>query len=84
MNCPKPLSEKYVESDELHPSAISDNSYQVQWSEQAFDRNGVLVESVRYTGIFNITIQEPTTEKMILSNPLGLFIDFFSLSQELS
>jgi type IV secretory pathway TrbF-like protein len=65
-------------------SAISDNSYQVQWSEQAFGRNGVLVESVRYTGIFNITIQEPTTEKMILSNPLGLFIDFFSLSQELS
>ena len=63
---------------------ISDRSYQVDWHQTAYGANGTRLGSQDYSGIFEIRIKPPRTEKMILANPLGIFIDFFNISQRLS
>ena len=63
---------------------ISDRSYQVDWNQKEYGANGTKVRSQDYSGIFEIKIKPPHSEKMILANPLGIFIDFFNISQRLS
>ena len=65
-------------------SEISENSFQVEWLEQVFSQSGLLKDRSRYTSIINFIVKKPKNEKMLLSNPLGIFIDFFSVSKELS
>lgn len=61
----------------------SEKSYQVQWQEQSFFPNGQPLQKINYIGIFNIELQTPKTEQALKINPLGIFIDFFSISKQL-
>ena len=63
-----------------HILEIKKGSYQVQWTEKSFQDN-ILSCQVVYVGIFSIQIIQPETEKEIKINPLGLYIDFFSISK---
>jgi len=63
---------------------VSDTTYQVEWTEKAFGANGTTMRSQGYSGIFEIKFKQPRTEKLILANPLGIFIDFFNISKRLS
>jgi type IV secretion system protein VirB5 len=63
---------------------MSNKSYQVQWIEQIFSKNGHKINQHRYTGIFSIRFSTPGNEKMLQQNPLGLFIDFFNISKNLN
>jgi type IV secretion system protein VirB5 len=63
---------------------MSDKSFQVQWIEQIFSKNGNNINKNRYTGIFTIRFSTPRNENMLQQNPLGLFIDFFNISKNLN
>ncbi|ETR74022.1 MAG: Conjugal transfer protein [Candidatus Magnetoglobus multicellularis str. Araruama] len=62
---------------------MSEISYQVQWIEQTFSKNGGMIEQNQYTGIFSITFSTPRDESVLQTNPLGLYIDFFNISKNL-
>ncbi|KPA11601.1 conjugal transfer protein TrbF [Candidatus Magnetomorum sp. HK-1] len=63
---------------------MSEKSYQVQWREQAFSKNGSMINDNQYTGIFTINFSTPKNETVLQKNPLGLFIDFFNISKNLN
>jgi len=63
---------------------MSEMSYQVQWIEQVFSKNGSMINQNQYTGIFTITFSTPKNEIILQNNPLGLFIDFFNISKNLN
>jgi type IV secretion system protein VirB5 len=63
---------------------MSEMSYQVQWIEQVFSKNGSMINQNQYTGIFTITFSTPKNETILQKNPLGLFIDFFNISKNLN
>jgi len=63
---------------------MSDKSFQVQWLEQIYSKNGSMVNQNHYTGIFTITFSTPKDETILQNNPLGLFIDFFNISKNLN
>jgi type IV secretion system protein VirB5 len=53
---------------------ISDSTYQVDWTELNFDRNGVEKARARFRVVLNTTIIPPTTDVMIQRNPVGLYV----------
>ncbi len=59
----------------------SGRSFQLTWNETVFDPNGTLVSKKERTGLFSVAVMTPRTEEEILRNPLGLYIDNFSISE---
>jgi type IV secretory pathway TrbF-like protein len=59
----------------------SDRSFQLTWNETVFDPNGTLLSRKERTGLFSVAVMTPRTEEEILHNPLGLYIDNFSISE---
>jgi len=59
----------------------SPNTYQVDWTQQTYE-DGALTTTEQYTGLFQITINQPTNQAQLLSNPLGLYITELSWSRE--
>ncbi|MFN3945807.1 MAG: conjugal transfer protein TrbF [Allosphingosinicella sp.] len=60
----------------------SDRSFQVKWTESAYER-GVLVETSRWTAIVAVEIRTPASAEALRRNPLGLLIDGIDWSREL-
>ncbi len=61
---------------------ISKDTYQIRWQEQVFDKDGASIETYKMTGIFSIIVLQPTNQKELLANPLGLYIKDFSYNKE--
>jgi type IV secretion system protein VirB5 len=60
----------------------SDRSFQVQWTETAYER-GAAVQTSRWTGIFSVDVKPPAAADELRKNPLGLRIDGIDWSREL-
>ncbi|MEO1237885.1 MAG: conjugal transfer protein TrbF [Planctomycetota bacterium] len=60
---------------------LSDESLQVNWTEQIFDR-GTLLESLPWTGVFRYQITKPATAEAAFVNPLGVFVHAISWSRD--
>lgn len=60
----------------------SGDSYEARWKEEVF-KNGVLRETRNMTGFFTVEITPPTSEKEVLTNPLGIYYKDLFYSQEL-
>lgn len=58
-------------------------SYQARWKEEVFDKNGLPTESYNMVGIFEIEIESPERDDILLINPLGVFISNFQWNREL-
>ena len=81
-----PMSRIGQETISITPAAIvkmSENTYQIRWTEDVFSKEGAKKESYRMTGLISVDFSAPKTEKEIMSNPLGLYIKDFSWSKEL-
>ncbi len=81
-----PMSKIGEETISVTPAAIvkmSDKTYQIRWTEDVFSKEGSPKQSYRMTGLVTIDFTQPTNEKEIMSNPLGLYISDFSWSKEL-
>ena len=60
----------------------SDRSFQVKWTETAFER-GSLAGTTRWTGILSVAIRPPASAEILRRNPLGLYVDAIDWSREL-
>lgn len=60
----------------------SDTSFQVKWSENAYER-GSLAGTSRWTAILTIQVKPPRNAETLRKNPLGLYVDAIDWSREL-
>jgi type IV secretion system protein VirB5 len=60
----------------------SDNSFQVKWTEQQYER-GSLASTSRWTAMLTVKIQSPRSADVLRKNPLGLYVDAIDWSREL-
>lgn len=60
----------------------SDKSFQVKWTETAYER-GSVAGSARWTAILTIVTKTPASAEVLRKNPLGIYIDAIDWSREL-
>jgi len=60
----------------------SDRSFQVKWTETAYER-GSLAGTSRWTAILSVQVKQPTSADELRKNPLGLHVDGIDWSKEL-
>lgn len=63
----------------------SPETWQVDWTEETWDRQGVLKSKARMRALLNIYVAPPTSqtdETQIRRNPLGIFVRDFSWSKQ--
>jgi len=60
----------------------SDTSFQVKWTESAFER-GSLAGTSRWTAILTVAVKPPKNADTLRKNPLGLHVDAIDWSREL-
>jgi type IV secretion system protein VirB5 len=60
----------------------SDTSFQVKWTESAFERGG-FVGTSRWTAIVTVALRPPSSADVLRKNPLGLYVDAIDWSREL-
>ena len=72
---------KVVKIKNFHP--LSPNSFEFTWTETSYDMKGAVKATLLYNGIFTlVTGQTPATTDLLLDNPLGLKIAYFTFSVE--
>jgi type IV secretory pathway TrbF-like protein len=62
---------------------ISQQTYQLQWSEDARDLQGRDLATTHWLASVTVAFDSPTDERGILSNPLGLYVTGISWTQHL-
>jgi type IV secretion system protein TrbF len=60
----------------------SDTSFQVKWTESAYER-GSLAGTSRWTAILTVVVKPPRNAEILRKNPLGLYVDAIDWSREL-
>lgn len=60
----------------------SDKSFQVKWTETAFER-GSQAGTSRWTAILTTVMRPPTSADMLRKNPLGIYVNAIDWSREL-
>ncbi|MBO9698371.1 MAG: conjugal transfer protein TrbF [Sphingopyxis sp.] len=60
----------------------SESSFQVKWTEQAYER-GSLSGTSRWTAMLTVKVQPPRSADVLRKNPLGLYVDAVDWSREL-
>lgn len=60
----------------------SDMSFQVKWTENAYER-GSLAGTSRWTAILSVEVRPPKSADTLRKNPLGLYVDAVDWSREL-
>ncbi len=60
----------------------SDRSFQVKWSETAYER-GSQAGTSRWTAILTVVRKQPASAETLRKNPLGIYVDAIDWSREL-
>lgn len=60
---------------------MSKNTWQIDWTEEVMNDQGIAVAKSDYRGLATVEIIPPKTESEILKNPVGLFIKDFTWSK---
>jgi type IV secretion system protein VirB5 len=61
----------------------SPTSFQIRWTEQSY-ADGALAATTRWTAIAAVVLQPPRTQERLRKNPLGLYVNALSWSQDLA
>ncbi|MCB1521186.1 MAG: conjugal transfer protein TrbF [Hyphomicrobiaceae bacterium] len=61
----------------------SETTFQIRWLERSFE-GGAPKETKRLTGMFSVIVVPPRTPEQIAKNPLGIYVNAFSWSQDLN
>lgn len=77
----KAVGERGVSVEVTSVVRVSDSSFQVKWTEQAWT-NGSLARSERWTGIFTVVIRQPRDVATLRKNPLGIYVHGLDWSRE--
>jgi len=78
----KGIGERTVSVQVTSVVRVSDNSFQVKWTERAYDHNA-LASTEHWTGILTVITRPPTTTEALRKNPLGLYVNAIDWSREL-
>ncbi|MGH9647986.1 MAG: conjugal transfer protein TrbF [Bryobacteraceae bacterium] len=78
----KAVGERTVSVQVTSVVRVSDNSFQVKWTEQTFDHD-TLAKTERWTAILSIVTKQPATAEILKKNPLGLYVNGVNWSREL-
>jgi len=62
---------------------ISNQTYQIQWTEDARDLQGRDIGTTQWLASVTVAFDPPSDERGILSNPLGLYVTGISWTQHL-
>lgn len=76
------LGEKTVAVQVTSVVRASDESFQVKWTETAFD-HGAQSGVSHWTGILTVKLKPPVSADVLRRNPLGLYVDAIDWSREL-
>jgi type IV secretion system protein VirB5 len=76
------VGEKTVSVQVTSVVRASDSSFQVKWTETAFER-GVRTGTSNWTGILTVVQRLPTSAETLRRNPLGIYVDAIDWSREL-
>jgi type IV secretion system protein TrbF len=63
--------------------ALSNQTYQIDWTEYERDRRGREVASRRFRGIATVSITSPQDEATIRLNPIGVYVTDFDWTAQL-
>ncbi len=63
--------------------ALSNQSYQIDWTEFERDRKGKETATRRFRGIATVTLTPPQDEEIIRLNPIGLYLRDFDWTAQL-
>jgi type IV secretion system protein VirB5 len=63
--------------------ATTDKTYEVEWVETVRDLNGQVKSEDHWKGAFTIVINPPTDERLIRTNPIGMYVTNASWSRVL-
>lgn len=63
--------------------ALSNQSYQIDWTEFERDRKGKEIGAHRFRGIATVTLTAPQAEQTIRLNPIGLYLRDFDWTAQL-
>ena len=72
-----------VEVDVTNLLQLSDRTWQVEWREVTRDSRGEVQGSVRMKASIIVGITPPTDEKLVLINPLGIYVTDINWSQQI-
>ena len=83
---PFKLAEKQTVSIEINSILqLSPSSYQVRWSEQQRDLNGVVTSApTHWEAVLQTQIVPPNSDDAIVSNPLGFYVTQISWTEQQS
>lgn len=70
-----------VEVNNIVP--LSNQSYQIDWTEYERDRQGKELATRRFRGIATVTLTPPPDETVIRMNPIGLYLKDFDWTAQL-
>lgn len=76
------IGEKTVSVQVTSVLRASDRSFQVDWTETAFDR-GTPAGVSHWTGILTVMMKPPTSADTLRRNPLGVYVDAIDWSRDL-
>ena len=79
----KSVGKKSVTADVTSVVRASDSSFQVKWTEQAFDQ-GTLTRTDHYTAILSVIIQQPHDADTLRKNPLGIYVRGLNWSRDIT
>lgn len=63
--------------------AVSDNTWQIEWTETTKQISGRVLGTKAWQGSFTVAISPPTEESQILVNPIGVYVRQFSWTQRI-
>lgn len=76
------IGEKTVSVQVTSVVRASERSFQVKWTETAFDR-GAQTGVSHWTGILTVKVAPPASAEILRKNPLGVYVDAIDWSREL-
>ncbi len=61
---------------------ITPNSYSADWTQTSYDQQGKVAKTQSYSGVFTVSNSQPSTQQEILINPLGIHINYFTITDK--
>jgi len=62
---------------------VTDETWQVEWTETTKQRSGKIIGTKQMQGTFTVVIAPPTSEAQIMVNPLGIYVRQFAWTSRL-
>lgn len=77
------LGKEMVQVELTSLTALSEESYQVEWVEKTYSAKGQLLENATWTATLTISHRRPEEATSLKLNPLGLYIKYFSWARKI-